>query len=43
MRKMLFGEKGVTDEEISKMVIAYVGALEGNGGVNLLLIGPLAK
>lgn len=43
MRKILFGEKGATDEEISKMVMAFAGALEGNGATNLLLIGPLAK
>lgn len=43
MRKILFGEKGATDEEVSKMVAAFGGALEGNFTTNQLLIGPFAK
>lgn len=43
MRKILFGEKGATDEEISKMLIAFGGAFDSFGGTNVLLTGPLAK
>ena len=43
MRKILFGEKDVTDEKISKMLMAFAGFFDGQGGTNLLLTGPFAK
>lgn len=43
IRRIIFGEKGITDENLGKMVIAYTELLEGNFGINLLLIGPLAR
>lgn len=43
LRRIIFGEKGVTDECLGKMIVAYTNSLEGNLGINLLLIGPLAR
>ena len=43
MRKILFGEKGVTDREISEMLMAFAGAFDGFGGPNMLLSGFLSK
>lgn len=43
IRRIIFGEKGITDENLGKMVVAYTELLEGNFGINLLLIGPLAR
>lgn len=43
MRKVLFGEDGVTDEQIQAMNTAYAVALERMTGVNLLLIGSFGK
>ena len=43
LRKIIFGEKGVTDETLGKIVVLYTEAIEGNLGINMLLIGPIAR
>lgn len=43
IRKTIFGEKGATDEELQQMLAAYGSSLEGNVGVIMLLVGPLAR
>ena len=43
MRKILFGETGVTDQEISKMLMAFAGTTEVVAGPNILIMGPLSR
>lgn len=43
IRRILFGENGITDRNVERIVELYTEMLEGNFSVNMLLIGPLAR
>lgn len=43
IHRIIFGEKGITDENVRKIIALYIEVLEGNIGANRLLTGPFAK
>lgn len=43
LRKVLFGENGISNEQLRLLNKAYAPALETFSGVNTLLIGPVAR
>lgn len=43
LRKVFFGENGISNEQIRSLNKAYGSLLEAFPGVNMLLIGPVAR
>lgn len=43
IRRVLFGEDGVTDEDLREMIRAYAVSLDGMTGVKMMLMGPVGR